>query len=203
MYGISSQNSIDNPSTCQPRARDQQSKCTLYPDLLSEVVANHQACSPGGQLEVELRLHASVSGNAAAICIFWAVLHITSGTQPYTAWCYSRNPHARFTTLPCDCRGTAAGPATSALASRPKLRLRGTHRGPLRGAARAARSQEPAALRACACSSHHIKLLKSKVQDAGLRTVSHHLATSTQKGSARRLINQIRLPSLPSLRREA
>lgn len=43
----------------------------------------------------------------------------------------------------------------------------------------------------------------SQVQFPGLRTVYNNLARSTQKGSAGRSINQIRLPSLPSLRREA
>lgn len=43
----------------------------------------------------------------------------------------------------------------------------------------------------------------SKVQFPGLHTVYNHLARSTQKGSACRSINQIRLPSAPSLRREA
>lgn len=58
----------------------------------------------------------------------------------------------------------------------------------------------PAAVPAYACSP---STQASKVQFPGLCTVFNHLARSTQKGSARPSINQIRLPSTPSLRREA
>lgn len=56
---------MDDPKTYHPRAKDQHSNAlAVWPGRLSEVLANHHACCPGGQLEVELTLHASISGNA-------------------------------------------------------------------------------------------------------------------------------------------
>lgn len=117
LYAVSFTKPHGQFQNLHPRAERSAVKCIVRPRLPG-LLANHHACYRGGQLDPELTLHASISGNAEAT---WGARSKNERLLNRVAlpqWpdslvlqhcCIAKTP-TRGSSLPCLCRGTTGGP---------------------------------------------------------------------------------------------